>query len=234
MGLPSKACWTGSQPVQLIEKNSETLQEDSSKNKKSKKKKRCSIWSLDEGEPAKTMQRVPKMGLPSRTYWTGSQLVQLIEKISKTLPEDSSKNKKSKKKTNDAQFRARMRENRPKQCNVFLVEGQTRATQPFYKIQKNFKTESSSSLSEKTPRSPHQSSAPYSLLSFHSGFLYQNPYSYVSRRGEGATKERRRLCHGGKGRHPVWAQNLPELDRLISYIQASIILQHRLKRRQGL
>ena len=79
------------------------------------------------------------------------------------------------------------------------------------------------------PRSPHQSRAPYSFLYFHSGFLYQNPYSYVSQRGEGATKERCRPCHGGKGSHPIRVQNLPELDRIISYIQASVILQHRLK-----
>ena len=122
-----------------------------------------------------------------------------------------------------------MKKNRPKQCNVFLVEGQTRATQPFYKNQKNLKTESSPSLFEKTPRSPHQSRAPYSFLSFHSGFLYQNPCSYESRREEGATKERRHPCHGGKGSHLVQAQNLPKLDKLISYIQASIIHQYRLK-----
>ena len=39
MGLPSKVCWTGSQLVQPIEKNPETSQEDSSKNKESNKKK---------------------------------------------------------------------------------------------------------------------------------------------------------------------------------------------------
>ena len=122
-----------------------------------------------------------------------------------------------------------MRENRAKQCNVFLVECQTWATQPFYKNQKKFKTESSPSLSEKAPRSPHQSRALYSFLYFHSGFLYQNPYSYVSRRGEGATKERRRPCHGGKRSHPIRVQNLSELEKIISYIQASVILQHRLK-----
>ena len=37
--------------------------------------------------------------------------------------------------------------------------------QPFYKNQKNFKRESSPSLSKKTLRSPHQSRASYSLLS---------------------------------------------------------------------
>ena len=37
--------------------------------------------------------------------------------------------------------------------------------QPFYKNQKNFKRESSPSLSKKTLRSPHQSKAPYPLLS---------------------------------------------------------------------
>ena len=122
-----------------------------------------------------------------------------------------------------------MRENRSKPCNMFLVEGQTWATQPFYKNRKNFKTEYSPSFSEKTPRSSHQSRAPCSLLSFHSGFLYQNLCSYVSWRGEGATKERRRPCHGGKRSHPFRPQNLPELHMLISYIQAFVILQYRLK-----
>ena len=98
MGLPSKVCWTGSQLVQPIEKNPETSQEDSLKNKESKKKKWYSIPSPDEGELAKTMQRVPKMGLPRITYWTGSQLVKPIDKNSETLPKDSSKNKKSNKK----------------------------------------------------------------------------------------------------------------------------------------
>ena len=41
------------------------------------------------------MQRVYKMGLPSRTYWTGYQPIQKIEKNYETLPEDSFKNKES-------------------------------------------------------------------------------------------------------------------------------------------
>ena len=94
MGLPSRTCWTGSQLVQLIEKNSETLPADSSKNKESKKNRRPTLCP-DEGELAETMQCVYKMGLPSRTC---SQLVQLIEKNSETLPTDSLKNKESKKK----------------------------------------------------------------------------------------------------------------------------------------
>ena len=129
LGLPSRTYWTGSQLVQPIEKNSETLPSDSSKNKETKKKKRRSIPSQNEGEPVETMQCIYKMGLPSRTCWTGSQLVQLIEKKSETLQTDSSNNKEYKK--NGAQFRARMKEYQPKQCNVFLIEGQTRATQPY-------------------------------------------------------------------------------------------------------
>ena len=102
------------------------------------------------------------------------------------------------------------------------LSSRARTPQFFYKNQKNFKTEFSLSLSEKTPRSPHQSRTSYSLLSlltsrapkifsdaqnllhtlfffltklghsfspqkknakekvflsFHSGFLYQNPCS---------------------------------------------------------
>ena len=40
-----------------------------------------------------------KLGLSSKTYWTGSQPVQQIEKNSKTLPANSSKNKESNTKT---------------------------------------------------------------------------------------------------------------------------------------
>ena len=156
LGLPSRTCWINSQPIQLIDKNSETLLADSLKNKESKKNntqfrarmrenrlKQCnvfikqgclvepvesvpnqfnrlikilkiyqkipwrirnpkkirrSILSLDEGEPTETMQCVYKTELPSRTYWTSSQLVQSIEKNSETSPSDSSKNKESKKK----------------------------------------------------------------------------------------------------------------------------------------
>ena len=118
LGLPSTTCWTGSQLVQPIEKNYETLPTDSSKNKESKKKWR-SILSPNERELAETIQCVYKTGLPSKTCWTDSQPVQPIEKISETLPTDSLKNKKSKKK-NSTQFRARMRENWPKQCNIFI------------------------------------------------------------------------------------------------------------------
>ena len=57
-GLPSRTYWTGSQPVQPIDKNSETLPSDSSKNKESKKKKQRLIPSPNEGETTKTMQRV--------------------------------------------------------------------------------------------------------------------------------------------------------------------------------
>ena len=64
-------------------------------------------------------QNMLKLGLSSKTCWTGSQLVQLIEKNFETLPAYSSKNKECNKK-NGTQFRARMRENRPKQCNVFI------------------------------------------------------------------------------------------------------------------
>ena len=47
---------------------------------------------------------------------------QPIDKKSEPLPEDSSENKESNK-TNGAQFQARMRENRLKQCNVFIKQG---------------------------------------------------------------------------------------------------------------
>ena len=158
LGLPSRTCWINSQPIQLIDKNSETLLADSLKNKESKKNntqfrarmrenrlKQCNVFikqgclvepvesvpnqfnrlikilkiyhniprrirnptkkkwrsipSQDEGESVETMQCVYKTELPSRTYWTSSQLVQSIEKNSETLASDSSKNKESNKKT---------------------------------------------------------------------------------------------------------------------------------------
>ena len=53
-----------------------------------------------------------------------SQLIQPIEKNSEILTVDSPKNKESNK-SNDAQFRARMRENQSKQGNAFIEHGWT-------------------------------------------------------------------------------------------------------------
>ena len=55
LGLPSRTCRTSSQPVQLIEKNSKTLSYIPQIIMNPTKR---SILSLDEGEMAKTMQRV--------------------------------------------------------------------------------------------------------------------------------------------------------------------------------
>ena len=56
-------CWTGSQLVQPIEKNSEILTVDYPKNKKIQKKATVLNSKLDEGELAKTRQCVYKTGL---------------------------------------------------------------------------------------------------------------------------------------------------------------------------
>ena len=86
------------------------------------------MWPTSASEPKGSShnknggQNMLKLGLSSKTCWTGSQLVQLIDKNFETLLAYSSKNKECKKKIG-AKFRARMRENRPKQCNVFIKRG---------------------------------------------------------------------------------------------------------------
>ena len=111
-------CWTGSQLVHPIEKKFETLLEYFSENKESKKTNGTQFRAgMRENRP-KQCKAFIKQDYHQATCWTGSQLVHPIEKKFKTLLEYSSENKESKK-TNRTQFRSWMRENQPKQCNVF-------------------------------------------------------------------------------------------------------------------
>ena len=112
LGLPS---WTGFQLVQTIDKNYETLPSYSLKNKESNKKNGTQFWAqMRENRPKQCNVFIIRGYL--------AEPVQPIEKIYETLAVDSSKNKESKKKT-DNQFWAQMRENRPKQSNVFIKRG---------------------------------------------------------------------------------------------------------------
>ena len=116
--LPSRTGWTGSQLAQLFEKKYENLPKYFSENKESKKINGTQFWARMRENRMKQCKAFIKQGCHQATCWTGSQLVHLIEKKFETLPEYFSENKESTK-TNDTQFRARMRENRPKQCDVF-------------------------------------------------------------------------------------------------------------------
>ena len=95
------------------------LIEDSPKNKESKKGNGAQFRARMRENRLKQCNVFIKRGWSCRTGWTGSQLVQPIEENSEILTENSPKNKESNKR-NNAQFWARMRNNRLKQCKVFI------------------------------------------------------------------------------------------------------------------
>ena len=109
-GWSCRTGWTSSQLVQTVDKNYEILTKDSSKNKEPKKINGTQFWARMRENWLKKYNMFIKRGWLCKIGWTGSQLVQLIDKNYEILTEYYSKNKEPKKR-NGAQFPYRMREN---------------------------------------------------------------------------------------------------------------------------